>query len=146
MPGVENKPVGEAIKDTQTGKLPIGTAQQILEKAPSDIVEEILEIPEWGYSVRVRSFTAAMAARIKSNGFQPQADGSTIVNWAAMEQTQLKQGIVEPKFSEDEIKKLYNKSGQGVQRIIEWLDEHSKMDKDEMKQKEREFQGSEESS
>lgn len=148
MPGEDTptpKPVGEALKETQSGKLPIGTVQDILERAPSDVVEEVLEIPEWGCSVKVRSFTAGQSARIKQIGFTPQADGRTTVNWAAMEQTQFQEGVIEPKFSERDVKILHTKSGRGFQRVIDWLDEHSKMDKEELKKVSDEFPGQNES-
>lgn len=137
--------VGEAIKDTQTGKLPIGTVKDILAKAPTDLVEEVLEIPEWGCSVRVRSFTAAQSARIKSLAFKPTPDGGTEVAWAAMEQTQFQEGVIEPKFSEKDVKKLHLSSGRGFQRVIDWLDESSKINKEELKKTRDEFPGSEQS-
>ena len=145
MPGEDQPSVGEALKATQAGKLPIGTVKDILDRAPTDLVEEVIEIPEWGCSVRVKSFTAAQSARIKNLGFVPQADGRTVINWAKMEQVQFQEGVIEPKFSEKEVKVLHTKSGRGFQRVIDWLDEKSKMNKEEMKKVSDEFPGSDES-
>jgi hypothetical protein len=146
MGDTPNQPsVGDALRGTQTGRLPIGTVEEILKKAPADLVEEVLEIPEWGCSVKVRSFTGAVSAMIRQAGFVNQGQ-TTVIDWAQMERKQLQLGIVEPKFSEEDIAKLYLQSGRGVRRIIDWLDENSSIDKEELKRAREEFQGSQESS
>src|SRR4051812_37848148 len=93
----EGRSVGETIKDTQSGKLAIGSVQEILEAAPKDIKEEILEIPEWGFSVKVKSFTASQSARIRQIGVELRGDRQ-LVSWGEMEMAQVREGVIEPQF------------------------------------------------
>lgn len=137
--------VGEARKATQDGRLPIGSVKDILDKAPADLAEEVLEIPEWGCSVRVRSLTAAQSARIRTRGYKTEGERTTIA-WAAMEQMQFQEAVVEPKFSERDVQKLHLKSGRGFARVLEWIEEHSKIDKEALREIQKEFPGSEEPS
>lgn len=141
MSGVEDKPsIGQAIKDTQTGKLPIGTVEQILEEAPKDLKEEILEVPEWNCSVRVRSFTAAEAAAIKEAGFEFKGT-ETVINWGEMEIQQFLRGVIEPKFPEDKVRELHLSSGTGFTRVTGWLEEQSNIDREKLAKARDEFQG-----
>jgi len=129
---------GEALKKTQDGTLPIGSVEEILKKAPEDLVEEVLDVPEWGCSVKVRSFTAAQAAAVKQRGFGFKGD-ETLVAWAEMEIMQFKQGVVEPAFTEDQVRELHLSSGRGFARVIEKLDELSKIDKEALAKAREEF-------
>lgn len=122
------------------GVLPIGTVEEILKNAPSDIVEEILEIPEWGCSVKVRSFTAAQSASVKQHGLGFRGE-ETLVAFAEMEIQQFVEGVIEPRFSKDEVRHLYNISGAGFQRVINWLDEKSGTDKETIRSAREEFPG-----
>jgi hypothetical protein len=137
--------VGEAVKDTQTGKLPIGSVEDILNAAPKDIKEEILEIPEWGYSVEVKSLTAAQSARVKQRGFS-FTEGGTDVAWAEMEIMQFMMGVKKPKFTEEQVLDLHNQSGAGFARVIAWIDEHSGINKKALEESRKEFQESQQSS
>lgn len=140
MSGVEHKSVGEAIKDTQTGKLPIGTVEQILEAAPKDLKEEILEIPEWGYSVRVRTFSAAESAAIKEGGFEFKGT-ETVINWGEMEVQQFMRGVIEPKFPEEKVRELHLTSGAGFSRVVGWLEENSGVDRQRLEKAREDFRG-----
>lgn len=132
---------GEARKATQAGSLPIGTVEAILKKAPEDIVEELLPIPEWECSVRVRSFTAAQTSAVKQRGFGFKGE-ETLVAWGEMEIMQFQQGVVEPHFSEDQVRELHLSSGRGFARVIEKLDEMSNIDKEALAKAKEEFPGS----
>jgi hypothetical protein len=139
-------PVGDALKATQTGALPIGTVQDILKKAPQDLIEEVVPISEWECSVRLRSFTSAQSAAIKERGFQTDDDGKTTVAWAEMEIAQFQMGVLEPRFDETQVRELYMSGGRGFAKIIAWLDEKSSIDKKELAAVREEFRGSGESS
>lgn len=143
MAPTETPAAEEAVKGAQNGLLPIGSVKDILDRAPSDLVEEVLEIPEWNCSVKVRSLTAAQSASVKQRGFGFKGE-ETQVAWAEMEIVQFQQGVVEPRFSEDEARKLHLRSGRGFQRVIAWLDAKSGMDKEELRKAREEFQGSQE--
>jgi hypothetical protein len=141
----ETPPVGEALKATQAGSLPIGTVEQILEAAPSDLIEETIPIPEWGCSVKLRSFTAAQAAMIKEESFQTDDDGKTSFQWAEGEIKQFQMGVVEPAFDEEQVRRLHLSSGRGFAKVIAWLDDKSSIDRKELKKTREEFRGSQES-
>ena len=141
----QQRSVGEAVKQTQDGSLPIGTVQQILEAAPKDLVEELLEVPEWGFSVRLRSSTAAQQAAINEEGFQFTGE-ETKVDWSGMEIKQFQQGVVEPKFDEAQVKQLYLSSGPGFKRVVNRLAELNNMDKEAIERARASFSGQVESS
>lgn len=129
---------GEALKATQNGSMEIGSVQQILAAAPKDIVEETLEIPEWGYAVKVRSFTAFQAARIKNKMYVQKGDRIE-VRWDVMDLAKFEEGVTEPKWTPDDVRSLHMMSGAGFQRVIDWLDEHSMISKEEIRKAEEEF-------
>lgn len=134
--------VGEVVRDSQTGKLPIGSVQHILEKAPSDIVEEIIEVPEWGCSVRVRSLTAAQEAQVKQKGLEFRGE-TTKVWFAEMELAQFQASVVEPKFKLDDARRLQSTSSRGWARIVAWIDKMSNLDKEEVAKMKDDFPESE---
>ena len=82
-PGAPPLSVGDAVKGAQTGQLPIGTVEEILKRAPSDLIEDVLEVPEWACSVKVKSFTAAQSAEVKQRGLAFKGE-DTKVAWAEM--------------------------------------------------------------
>lgn len=140
--------IDETIKDNTGGveELPLAeSVGEIMDVAGSDIVEETLPVPEWGRSIKVRSFTAAQAATVRQIGFQQQGGGAVVINWAAMEIAQFQMGVVSPSFSETEVRALHMKSGRGFGRVIAWLDEKSAIDKKAMEEAKERFQGPDES-
>jgi hypothetical protein len=141
----EGRPLtpGEALAGTQTGKLPIGTVEAILKKAPDDITEKEIEVPEWDCSVKIRSFTAAQATAIRQQGLSFQGE-ETKVAWGEMEIMQFQQGVVEPRFDEDQARQLHLTSGRGFARVIEALDELSNIDKEALAKAREEFPKQEE--
>lgn len=138
-----DQPIGEVLKEAQKGHLPIGTVQSILEKAPNDITEEVVDIPEWECSVRLRSFTAAQSSRIKTVGFAFEGENTNIA-WAEMEKAQFMEGVKEPVWDEESVTQLHITSGRGWARIIKWLDEQSNIDKDALKKAQEDFRGADE--
>lgn len=117
----EPAPVAAAAAST----LPIGDVQSIIANAPSDCVEEILEVPEWGCSVRLRSLTARQAAEVKQVGIKLAQRGASLVH-TEMEKAQFLHGVIEPKFNAQEVNVLFETAGGGGwSRVIAWLDEHS---------------------
>lgn len=145
QPSPGGKPVGEAIKDVQKGQLPIGSVEDILKAAPSDIIEEVIEIPEWKCSVRLRSFTASQSARVRQRGFAFRGE-ETAVAWAEMEILQFQIGVKEPNFTEEQVRQLHMESGRGFARVIAWLDEKSGIDKKALEESREQFQGQSERS
>jgi hypothetical protein len=131
-------PVGEAVKATQRGALPIGTVEQILEAAPNDIIEETLPIPEWGVAVKVRSLTGIQAAAVREASVEGVGESARLT-WDRMEITQFQMTVIEPAFTEEQVRELYSKSGRGFQRVIKWADEKGEIDKEALKKARDEF-------
>ena len=135
---------GAAARGTQTGALPIGTVQEILERAPKDLVEETIAVPEWGCSVKIKASSAAQSAAVKQRGFGFKGE-ETLIAWAEMEIMQFQQGVIEPRFDEEQVRELHLSSGPGFTRVIEALDKLNKIDKEKLRQVREEFPGPKES-
>lgn len=114
-----------------------------IKKAPSDLFEETIEIPEWGGHIRLRSLTAAQSTTVRQEGLKFKGSGDTDVAWERMETLQVTMGLVDPPLTEEQVRELrLTKSASGFQRIIDWLDTKSGMDKEELRKAQQEFQGS----
>jgi hypothetical protein len=131
---------GEARKATQEGTLPVGSVQQILEAAPKDLKEEVVEVPEWGYSVKIRSSSAAQQASIKEDGFKFTGE-ETQVAWGSMEIQTFQQGVVEPKFDQDQVAQLYISSGPGFNRVVNAINSLNNVDQTALEKAKERFQG-----
>lgn len=98
------------------------SVQQIL-SAPPDCREEVIEVPGWGGSVRLRSPTALAAAEIKSAMIVMDAEGKTVaMDVAASERKQFQLGVVEPVFTEAQVVEVQAKFGPAWQHVISALD------------------------
>lgn len=141
-------PIGEVAKDVKMGNLPKGSVEKILSAAPKDLKEEWVDIPEWGYSIKLKSFTASESARIKQRGFAIR-EGETAVAWAEMEIMQFELGVKDSgdgqSFTNEQVRQLHLTSGPGFARVIKWLDENSGLDKDALKKSQEDLRGSNES-
>lgn len=143
--GAEDQPsAGDALKGVQNGTLPTGTVAEILEAAPKDLKEKIIDVPEWGYSIKLKSFTAAQQAAVKERGFGFKGE-ETLIAWAEMEIMQFQQGVIEPRFDEDQVRQLHLSSGPGFNRVIDELDKLNKIDKEALRKAREEFQQSQQS-
>jgi len=129
---------GEARKLTQQGHLPPGSVEHILEVAPKDLKEEVIDVPEWECSIKIKSFTASQSAAIRERGFGFKGEETTVA-WAEMEITQFQMGVIEPKFTEDQVRTLHLSSGVGYQRVIEAMDKLSRLDKEALRKAREEF-------
>jgi len=136
---------GETAKAVQKGELPAGSVEQILEAAPKDIVHKVLDVPEWGYSIKIKSATAAESAAVKQRGIGFKGEETTVA-WAEMEIMQFQLGVEGPKFSEENVRQLHLSSGPGFARVIDALDEISKIDKEKLRKAREEFPGDQQQS
>jgi len=130
------------MSDPKAG-LPIGTVEQILERAPKDLKTEVVPIPEWDCSLRLRSLSAAQSAEVRQVSLDISGD-SPDVAWAAMERRQFLEGVLEPKFDESQVAQLHKSSGRGFARVIAWLDANSGTNKEELRKAQHEFREPEE--
>lgn len=106
---------------SEAPSLPIGTVESIL-GAPSDLVEEIIDVPEWGCSVKIRSLTAAEQAKVVQSSADRKAGGLRETFAEVLAKTQFLYGVVAPKFSAPEVNLLHQKSGPGFARVSRALD------------------------
>jgi hypothetical protein len=120
------------------GPLPIGSVEEILQAAGSELAEEILEVPEWGRSLRIRSLTAAQVARINQKAIE-QARGNATIQFAELEKARFLEGVIEPKFSPEAVNALYHRSGPAFSRVVKALDRVSGTTREELRQAQDSF-------
>lgn len=83
--------------------------------AAKDYKEEVLKIPEWGGSVKIR--TLSLAARYAINEAAFVESGKRKVDAVKFVAHTLKHGIVEPRLSEEQALKLVDKNGAVVEKV-----------------------------
>lgn len=117
--------------------LPLGTVDGIL-AAPSDIKTDTIDIPEWGCSLEIRSFTAAQQARVKQESIVLSGQNPDM-RWAEMEKVQFLLGVTKPRFKKEQVNVLHNQSGPGFKRVIDALDALSGIDKEKLREAQESF-------
>lgn len=118
------------------------TAEEALTNAPKDITAEDVE-DVFGGKVRIRSLTAAQQARVKQVSLDLSGRNPDVA-WAEMERTQFQLGVIEPKFTAEQVLMLHRMSGPSFAKVIERIDEISGTNKEELRKAQQEFQGPEE--
>jgi hypothetical protein len=124
-----------------TGTTGYLTAVQAVENAPADC-EEVDVDDVFGGRVRVKALTASQSAAVKQasivlSGRNPE------VTWAAMEMMQFRLGVIEPKFTEAQVRTLHLESGRSFAKVIAKLDEISGLNKEELRKAQETFPASE---
>lgn len=135
----EEIPVAEpaesvAVAPTSSGYL---TADQAVENAPADLVEKDVE-DVFGGKVRIRSLSAHQAAAVKQASINLQGRNPDVV-WAQMELKQFRYGVINPQFSEDQVRSLHIASGPSFAKVIAAIDALSGIDKEELRTAQQEF-------
>jgi hypothetical protein len=116
------------------------TVDQAIENAAADRVEaDVTDV--FGGRVRIRSLSAAQQARVKQASMNLGGRNPTIA-WAEMERLQFELGVIEPKFTAEQVKKLHIESGPSFARVIEEIDRVSGLNKEELRQAQEDFPGS----
>lgn len=110
----------------------ISTKESWLE-GPGDLREDVVEdVPVKGQSVRVRGLSAAFSNQASSEGLEihlnERGQQTTKADSAAVQVLQFHHGVIEPKFTLDETKKIAEKYGTAFIRVIEKIDELSGVD------------------
>jgi hypothetical protein len=100
------------------------TAEEAVENAPKDLVEKDVEDVFCG-TVRVRSHTAAQAANLRQFIAKVDGRGRPAPDLIGMEREQFRIGVIEPKFSAEQVLAMHLTSGPSFARVIEALDEIS---------------------
>lgn len=142
-------PPGEPVHDfgvdldaAKAETLPIGTVEAILAKARASIKTEVIEVEEWGCSVKICSLTAAQLAAVKQASLD--FSGKTpVIQFAALEKGQFEQGVLEPKYGAQDVNVLYHSSSKGFARVIAAIDALSGTNKEELRKAQEAFPASE---
>lgn len=119
------------------GHLPRLTVEEILKRAPDDLIEQEIDMPEWGGSIKIRTLTAYERARIRQVGIRLGAEETA---WGEMEVQQFLAAVVEPEFNEMEVRKLQATSGPAFAKVISAHDDLSSMSKEEIRDARKQFQ------
>ena len=108
------------------------TVEEIL-TAP-DLEEKRVEVPEWGGSVRIRSFTKEQQQALR----KAATVGGEVDN-DYLELLMFVNGVIEPRFSEDQAVLLKDKNAGAVDRVLKALMEITGLNKDAVKAAEKRF-------
>lgn len=110
---------------------------------PGDLKEDTVEdVPEPGSSVRVRSLPARYSAAVQSQlkvETGPRGDQIARIDVEEMERLQFLHGVVEPKFSEQDVRVIFEKYGPAARKVVAKIDELSGIDKEAIEQTEQRF-------
>lgn len=79
----------------------------------SDLVDEVVDVPEWGGAVKVRSFSKAVQQDVVKVS---QVAGELDNDRFAMEM--FIHGVIEPRFTEDQYELLRAKASSAINRVI----------------------------
>jgi len=88
------------------------TIEEIL--AVQDIQDEVVEVPEWNGSVKVRSLTKAQQQQARARSLRKD----NTVDQDKLEVALLTAGLIEPKVTYEQAKQLCQKLAGAVDRII----------------------------
>lgn len=91
--------------------LPIGDVSEIL--AVNDTKNKVVEVPEWGCSVKIKALTKADQIRVRKQAVQGNR-----IDEEKMEGLMFVYGVVEPQFKPEHIGRLFEKSSGPVDRVL----------------------------
>lgn len=112
--------------------LPLATSADDIIAAGFDLEEQVVPVPEWGFSVKVRTPNAEAVSRVKAAGVK-MIGQKVVTDMGAAEAMQFRLGVIEPKFTEMQVLQLRQKSGPGFKRVIDVLDKMGGLgDKEEL--------------
>jgi hypothetical protein len=96
--------------------MPMLTAQAILDA--QDLAEEVVPIPEWGGSVRVRALSRGAYHEATKAATEPTQDGKGELNGERFEQLLFVASVVEPAFTADQAGLLSAKSASAMAKVM----------------------------
>jgi hypothetical protein len=100
---------------TPNGSAPAAPRMLSVEEilAAPDIQEKVVEVPEWGGAVKIKSFTKARQIQLRS-----EAVVNGEVDSERMELLMFIEGVVEPKFTTQHLDLLKNKAATAMDRVL----------------------------
>jgi hypothetical protein len=90
-----------------------------------DIEERTVDVPEWGGSVRIRSFTKKQTDRMLRSATTRDRFGKDTTDNQKLEALLFVEGVIEPKFDLDDYERVLDKSAVVIARIIKSISEAS---------------------
>lgn len=148
-------PINDAIDQAQDSR-PIATVEPPAEPngaAPShprilsvediltapDIQERVVEVPEWGGAVRIKSFTKQRQIQLRAQALDQKGE----VDSERMELLMFVEGVVEPKFTAQHLDLLKEKSASAMDRVLSAILDLGGLTPEKQAEMERDFrQGS----
>lgn len=124
----------------ETTPVVIATADDLM-NAPSDIVEEIIDVPGWG-KVKIRSLTAAQQAQVNQSSLSGVGSGSLDLSWADMEKLRFQHGLVAPSLSPEQVNVLYHRNGPRFSFVLSEINRISGTTEEELRRAREAFQSS----
>lgn len=115
------------------------SADAALANAPADL-EEVDVDDVFGGRVRIRALTAAQTAVVRQHTVDTRGKNPTIT-WADMERKQFQLGVIQPAFNADQVRTLHATSGRSFAKVIAEIDRISALDKEALRDAQREFPG-----
>lgn len=108
------------------------TTEAILGAA--DTQDELVEVPEWGGSVRVRGLTKRQQVDIRRAALVAgEVDPEKVQQGLWIE------GVIEPRFTVDQLGPLFDKNAGVIDRVLSVVLRLSGMEDDSVKKKEAQF-------
>jgi hypothetical protein len=101
------------------------SAEQILENAPSDLEERDVEA-FGGLKLRVRALSAHAATAVVQGNVR-MVKGQPNVDIAAVQIAKFERGVIQPKFTTEQVRKLHRTAGQSFTKVVGVIDEISGM-------------------
>jgi hypothetical protein len=99
---------------------------------PGDLVEDDLEVPGLGDSVRIRSLNAGEFAMVQNESMTMKGDTMRFDTHRRQVLT-FKHGVIEPRFSEDEVNVIAFKWGAAFRFVVDAINEISQSSDDDLK-------------
>lgn len=112
------------------------TVEQLIENAPSDLEER--EVEAFGGKVLVRGLSAHDASRVHQGNVKV-VRGDPVVDIASVQIAKFLLGVVTPKLTEEQVRKLHRTSGTSFVKVVNVIDELSGNGEEEEKANAEDF-------
>lgn len=83
-----------------------------------DIEERTVDVPQWGGSVRIKTFTKKQADAMRQRATRKDRFGKETVDNEHLEALMFVEGVIEPKFTVDQYDQIQDKSAGAVAIVI----------------------------
>lgn len=101
-----------------------------------DRIEDTVEVPEWGGSVRIRELSQGLSGKIIEEVLAAGEDNST---YGLQQRLTVRHGVIEPELTDDDVAMLEQKSLTAVSRIAEAIEALSEDTKENREKRRKSF-------